>query len=49
MADKEQPKTEKIELNDLAQEATEEQLKDVQGGDFHMGTRVIVKKVQIRP
>ncbi|SDC13839.1 hypothetical protein SAMN02799630_00626 [Paenibacillus sp. UNCCL117] len=40
---------ESVELQDLSQEVSEEQMKDVQGGDFHMSTRVIVKKVAIRP
>ncbi|MDQ1909329.1 hypothetical protein RAC89_02295 [Paenibacillus sp. GD4] len=40
---------ESVELKDLSQEVSEEQLKDVKGGDFHMSTRPIVKKVAIRP
>lgn len=39
----------KIELQDLSQEVSEEQSKDVKGGDFHTSTRPIVKKVTIRP
>jgi hypothetical protein len=37
------------ELRDLSQELSAEELKDVQGGDLHIGTKPIVKKVQIRP
>ncbi|MEK0315727.1 hypothetical protein [Cohnella sp. 56] len=38
-----------LELHDLAQEASEEQLKDVLGGDLMTSSRPIVKKVVIRP
>lgn len=38
-----------IELKDLTQEMSEEQLKDVQGGDLKTGSRPSVKKVTIRP
>ncbi|CAG7610407.1 hypothetical protein PAESOLCIP111_01237 [Paenibacillus solanacearum] len=39
----------RVELPDLLQEVSEQQMKNVKGGDFHMSTRVIVKKVTIRP
>ena len=38
-----------VELTDLSQEVSEQELKDVQGGDFHMGTKVIPSKKIIRP
>ncbi|WP_158301700.1 hypothetical protein [Paenibacillus mesophilus] len=38
-----------VELKDLTQEMSEEQLKDVQGGDLKTGTKPIIKKVTIRP
>lgn len=38
-----------VELTDLSQELSEEQLKDVKGGDLKTGTKPIVKKVTIRP
>ncbi len=40
---------EKVKLTDLSQEVSEQELKDVQGGDLHVSTRPIIKKVQIRP
>jgi hypothetical protein len=38
-----------VELTDLSQEVTDEQLKNVQGGDLKTGTKPIIKKVTIRP
>lgn len=38
-----------LELQDLAQEASEEQLKDVLGGDLQVSSKPIIKKVVIRP
>ncbi|MGG1550606.1 MULTISPECIES: hypothetical protein [Paenibacillus] len=40
---------ESVELTDLSEELSEQQLKDVQGGDLHTGTKPIIKKVTIRP
>ncbi|MNQ93177.1 hypothetical protein D3C85_1086290 [compost metagenome] len=48
-AEKKLEQVESVELADLSEELSDQQLKDVQGGDFHMGTRVIPKKVIIRP
>ncbi|MFC3769169.1 hypothetical protein [Paenibacillus sp. GCM10012303] len=41
--------SESVELTDLSQEMSEQQLKDVKGGDLKTGTKPIVKKVTIRP
>ncbi|WP_284640090.1 hypothetical protein [Paenibacillus silviterrae] len=40
---------ESVELTDLSQEVSAEQLKDVKGGDLHTSTKPIIKKVTIRP
>lgn len=40
---------EEVKLHDLSEEVSDEQLKDVQGGDLHTGTKPIIKKVTIRP
>lgn len=39
----------KVELQDLPVEVSEEELKAVQGGDLHINTKPIVKKVTFRP
>lgn len=38
-----------VELTDLSEELSEQQLKEVQGGDLHTGTKPIIKKTVIRP
>jgi len=47
--EKQQHEALSAELEDLSEEVSEDQLKDVQGGDLHTGTKPIIKKVQIRP
>ncbi|WP_167859505.1 hypothetical protein [Paenibacillus cymbidii] len=52
MADKEEKKQQadkSVEIADLSQEVSAEQLKEVKGGDLHVGTKPIIKKVTIRP
>jgi bacteriocin-like protein len=38
-----------VELADLSQELSEEQLQNVQGGDLKVGSRPIIIKKPIRP
>jgi hypothetical protein len=38
-----------VELNDLSQEVSEKQLRDVQGGDLQVSSKPIIVKKPVRP
>jgi hypothetical protein len=40
---------ETVELNDLSQEVSEKQLRDVQGGDLQVSSKPIIVKKPVRP